>query len=205
MYKNKQGGGEKRKTGAIVMNCNPFTNGHLCLIQNAAKKVEDLYIFVVEENRSYFRFEDRFLMVQEGTWALDNVYVVPSGNWVLSYKTFPAYFEKEDIQEVKIDAKFDLEIFARYIAPKLGITKRFAGEEPIDKITRQYNEQMREVLTLFDIEFEEVPRMRIHNEVVSASRARQCILEEKWEELRYLIPESSYKICRERGYFCKKN
>lgn len=41
------------KTGAIVMNGNPFTKGHRYLIEYAAKNVEKLYIFVVEEDKSY--------------------------------------------------------------------------------------------------------------------------------------------------------
>lgn len=123
--------------GGIVMNCNPFTYGHRHLIEYAAKKVDILYIFVVEEDRSFFKFEDRMQMVKQGTKDLKNVVVVPSGRWVLSYETMPIYFEKAIKQEAQVDASKDLEIFARYIAPPLGITKRFVGEEPTDKVTRQ--------------------------------------------------------------------
>ena len=73
--------------GAIVMNCNPFTYGHQYLIEYAASQVDWLYIFVVEENRSFFLFEDRFNMVKQGTSHLNNVIVVPSGKFVLSYET----------------------------------------------------------------------------------------------------------------------
>ena len=49
--------------GCIVMNCNPFTKGHLALITYAAKSCSLLHIFVVEENRSCFPFADRLLLV----------------------------------------------------------------------------------------------------------------------------------------------
>ena len=137
---------EHCKVGAIVMNCNPFTYGHKYLIEYAARNVDFLYIFVVEENRSFFEFQDRFWMVQEGTKELSNVAVVPSGSWVLSYKTMPVYFEKEYQQDIKVDAYMDLEIFCRYIAPPLGIGTRFVGEEPCDFVTQQYNRQMEKVL-----------------------------------------------------------
>ncbi len=45
------------KSGAIVMNCNPFTKGHRYLIEQALKTVEYLYIFVVEEDKSYLNFK----------------------------------------------------------------------------------------------------------------------------------------------------
>jgi [citrate (pro-3S)-lyase] ligase len=71
--------------------------------------------------------------------------VVPSGKFILSYQTLPVYFEKEQIYQVNVDASADLDIFARYIAPPLGITYRFVGEEPFDEVTRQYNQQMKTV------------------------------------------------------------
>lgn len=46
-------GYEDKKIGAIVMNCNPFTLGHRYLIETASKQVDTLYIFVVEENKSF--------------------------------------------------------------------------------------------------------------------------------------------------------
>lgn len=183
------------KAGAIVMNCNPFTYGHRYLIEYAAARVDLLYIFVVEEDKSFIKFKDRFLMVHKGTEDIGNVVVVPSGKWVLSYKTFAAYFEKEEVQKVEVDARLDLEIFARYIAPQLGITKRFVGQEPFDKVTKQYNEQMKEVLNLFNIEVEEIPRLQLQGEIISASLARRCLKEGKLEMLKKCVPEMSYLVC----------
>lgn len=48
------------KIGAIVMNCNPFTYGHQYLIETAARLVNLLYIFVVEEDKSIFPFSQRY-------------------------------------------------------------------------------------------------------------------------------------------------
>ena len=44
------GTGEGKNRGAIVMNCNPFTKGHLALITYAASRCSLLHIFVVEED-----------------------------------------------------------------------------------------------------------------------------------------------------------
>ncbi len=184
--------------GAVVMNCNPFTYGHQYLIEYAAGKVDLLYIFVVEEDCSDFSFKQRMEMVKMGCGHLNNVCVVPSGSWVLSYDTFSAYFEKSERQEQKVDAWMDLEIFARYIAPPLGITCRFVGEEPTDKVTRQYNEQMKDILADFEIEVEEVPRKEVDGKVISASYVRKCLKNEWIEDIRRFVPESTIRIIKER-------
>ena len=182
--------------GAIVMNCNPFTYGHQYLIEYAAAKVDWLYIFVVEENRSVFSYEDRLELVKKGTEHLSNVIVVPSGKFIVSYETMPIYFEKAKKQEMKVDARLDLEIFARYIAPGLGISKRFVGEEPMDKVTNQYNEQMQEIFELFDLELEVIPRKELGGEVISASGVRKYIAEGTWKQVRELVPETTFEKCR---------
>lgn len=88
----------------------------------------------MEEDASEFSFEERFEMVKSGTMDLKNVAVVPSGKFILSKESFRNYFEKEKIQGV-VDASKDLNFFARYIAERLNISKRFVGEEPFDTVT----------------------------------------------------------------------
>ena len=191
---------ESGTVGAIVMNCNPFTYGHRYLVEYAADRVDFLYVFVVEEDRSLFRFADRFLMVQQGTADIPNVIVVPSGKWIVSYRTFTSYFEKEIKQDVKVDAYGDLEIFARYIAPPLRITQRFVGEEPFDKVTEKYNQQMCEVLGQYNISVKIVERLCVEGRTISATYVRECMREKKWEETRKYLPPTSYKICRQYSY-----
>lgn len=183
--------------GAIVMNANPFTLGHRYLVHFASHMVDKLYIFVVEEDKSFFKFEDRFRMVRKGTEDLANVIVVPSGEWILSYQTMPFYFSKDNLQETKVNAAFDLEIFARYVAPCLGIKKRFVGKEMLDKVTRQYNEQMFEILSLFNLEVIEIPRLKIKDEIVSATKVRKYFAEQDWNKLSNLVPETTIKVCKE--------
>lgn len=169
----------RRNVGAIVMNCNPFTLGHLYLIEYAAKEVDQLFIFVVEEDASFFSFDDRIMLVREGTKHLKNVIVLPSGSFMISKKTFAAYSNKAKLQNEKIDSSLDVEIFANYIAPSLGITIRFAGEEPLDNVTRQYNETMRRILPEHGIEFRTIKRKNQSGEPISASRVRKLLAEKE--------------------------
>lgn len=154
-------------------------------------------MFVVEEDRSKFPYILRKQMVESGVAHLKNVAVVPSGSFILSYTTFTAYFGKEEKQEEKVNARMDLEIFARYIAPPLKITCRFVGEEPVDNVTRQYNEQMKRILNDFDISVTEVPRKETDGKIISASYVRKCAREHRFEEIRKFVPQSTYEILEE--------
>lgn len=189
---------EGQNIGAIVMNCNPMTKGHRYLIEMARKKVDYLYIFVVEEERSEFTFEERFNIVKRETGQLDNVIVVPSGHFILSYTTMPLYFEKEEKVNGELDATNDLRIFGEYIAPSFEISERFVGEEPIDMVTRQYNKEMKKILPIYNIKVTEIPRLSIENVVVSASRVRKLIKEKKWADVQALVTETVYARLRER-------
>ena len=186
------------KIGSIVMNCNPMTNGHLYLINTVRSKVDLLYIFVVEEDKSFFSFTDRLRMVKKETECMENVKVVPSGKFVLSYITMPLYFEKEEKKSAVLDAMADLKIFGSYIAPKLGISVRFVGEEPMDFVTRQYNNRMKDILPQYGIEVVEVPRFQQEGRVVSASLVRKNLKEGKMDIVKELVPSSVYSYLNEK-------
>lgn len=175
--------------GAIVMNGNPFTKGHLHLIEYAARQVDWLYVMVVEEDLSEFRFVDRVRLIRAGTEHLSNVVVVPSGSLVLSRQTMSAYFEKEEWQRYRIDASRDVALFGAYIAPLLSISVRFVGEEPLDAVTRQYNEEMKERLPSYGIKVVEIPRMHSGENIISASLVRRLYEEKNWEMIEKIVPQ----------------
>lgn len=183
---------ESKTIGSIVMNANPFTNGHLYLAQYASKKVDTLIVFVVEEDKSYFSFEDRFKLVKEGLKDIKNIYVFKSSSFIISKETFPDYFSKETINQITIDTSLDVEIFAKLIAKELGIKFRFVGEEPFDMITKQYNESMQKILPKYDVTFIEIPRAKSSQEVISASKVRKYIKEQNFEKIKQIVPKSTY-------------
>ncbi|RKI40747.1 hypothetical protein D7V96_12185 [bacterium D16-59] len=180
------------RTGAIVMNANPFTKGHRYLVEKALEEVGVLYVFVLEENKSDFTFEDRLAMVKVGTADLENVIVLPSGKFIISTTTMPGYFNKETVPFVESDAVNDLELFG-IIAKELNISVRFAGEEPIDLFTNQYNQSMSRILPDYGIRFYEIPRIEMGGQVISASRVRKCIYEKRFEEVKSLVLAPVYE------------
>jgi [citrate (pro-3S)-lyase] ligase len=191
------------RIGAVVMNCNPFTLGHRWLVEYAAQRVRHLYIFAVEEDKSIFPFKDRLELIKQGVEDLQNVTVLPSGKFIISSLTFVDYFNKSELQDRVIDPSQDVRLFAEEIAPVLNISVRFAGEEPFDKVTRQYNETMRRVLPEYGIAFEEIPRKEAGGEVVSASRVRALLEEGAFEEIAYqlerLVPKTTLDYLQTRA------
>ena len=188
---------EKGRKGCIVMNCNPFTNGHLYLIEYAASQVEYLYIFVVQEDKSFFKYDDRYKLVQQGTKHLKNVIVLPSGKFIISAITFPGYFHKEDCKDISIDTSMDIKIFGQYISPALDISVRYAGTEPTDVVTRQYNETMREYLPLYGIEFVQIERKQEKQSVISASMVRRYLKDNDFEKIKILVPKTTYNYLKD--------
>jgi len=187
--------------GAIVMNCNPFTLGHQHIIETCAAQVDWLYVFVVEEDRSVFPFCDRLKLVEQGTTHLPNVGVLPSGSFMISTLTFPEYFRKDDMKELVIDPSADVELFGRYIAPALGITVRFAGEEPLDPITAQYNETMARILPNLGIRFEVLKRKEVDGIPVSASCVRELLSKGEYSEIQKYVPETTMDYLLKRSLY----
>lgn len=183
-----------RRAG-LVVNCNPFTLGHKAVIAKAASENDAVIVLVVSEEKSLFPFDVRIRLVREGLAEYSNVAVLPAGKYVISAATFPGYFTRGDAT-VRAQTKLDAEIFARYIAPALGITRRYVGTEPYCPVTRAYNEAMAEVLPRFGIEVTEMPRLTIDNEAISASKVRQSIKEENWDAVKRMVPDTTWRYLK---------
>lgn len=189
-------GDEHRTVGAIVMNANPFTLGHRALVEYAAARCDVLHLFVVEEDRSLFPTDVRFRLVQEGTADLANVRVHLSGQYMISSATFPTYFLKDGESAAALQSELDITLFASSIAPVLHITRRFAGQEPLDPITGRYNDAMRSILPRYGIEFIEIPRLALSDVPVSASCVRTLIENQQYPEAQMLVPEPTRRMIK---------
>lgn len=188
--------------GVTVVNCNPFTLGHLSLIKRAAALVPRLYVMVVEEDRSLFPFHVRLKLVAEGTAAIPNVTVLPGGPYVISSATFPTYFTRIEAEDEKafseLYAALDAEIFGRHIAPALKASHRFVGTEPYCAVTSVYNKIMMDLLPgggrdRPPVQVHELPRLELEGTAVSASLVRSLIRSGKMMDVRPLVPESTWR------------
>ena len=152
----------------------------------------------MEEDRSVFKFEDRFALAAEGLKDLKNVKVLKSGKFIISTITFPGYFTKESAKQVAVDTSLDLRLFVKYIVPVLGIGTRFVGTEPLCPVTKQYNRAMNEELPKAGVRFVEYDRLELGGEPISASRVRSLIDNKDFEKLEKLVPQSTYKYLRKK-------
>lgn len=177
--------------GAVVVNCNPFTNGHRYLLETAAAQVDNLYVFVVKEDRSIFPFDVRYRLVEEGLRDLGNVQVLDTSRYIVSGATFPTYFLKRDDPVARIQMELDVTLFATQIAPFFGITRRFVGTEPNCKLTDGYNETMRRLLPVYGIELVVVERKQASTGVISASRVRELLAHDDLAQLADYVPATT--------------
>ena len=176
---------------AIVMNANPFTNGHAALLERAATENARVVLFVLSEDCSLVPYDDRLAMVRAAAARYDNVTVVPSGSYMISAATFPSYFLKDDETVTHTHALLDAALFVR-IAQALHITRRYVGEEPFSAATRAYNAALGETLPPAGVELCVMPRAALDGQAISASNVRQLIHDERLEEIRPLVPQTTW-------------
>src|SRR5699024_365029 len=177
--------------GSIVMNCNPMTKGHKYLINQSLKKVDDLIIFVVEEDKSVFPFKDRFNIMKEELKNLDNVELVKGGPYIISQGTFPTYFIKEKDEMLSTYKELEGSIFGDKIAKDLEIDIRFLGSEPEDVVTLAYNNTLKDILECKGIEVIIKSRKELNGEIISASYVRRLLKEGKNKEAYKYLPDST--------------
>ena len=182
------------KKAAIVMNCNPFTLGHRYLIEEAARQSTEVLVFIVEEDKSSFPFIYRYEMVKKGVSHLSNVRVIKGGEYIISEATFPTYFIRKKDEILKAYTTLDASIFGRYFCEALNITKRFIGEEPYCVVTNAYNDALKEILPTYGVEVIEVKRVAFRSDIISASKVRKLIVEGKIEEIKHLVPSSTWEF-----------
>ena len=179
------------RIAAIVMNANPFTNGHRYLVEKAAKENDVVHLFVLSEDLSQFPGAVRLALVKAGTTDLANVHVHPTGDYIISAATFPSYFLREDDDVTTIQARLDARIFKEHIAPALGITKRYVGHEPYSAATAIYNQALQQEFAGAP-QLEIVERLRADGEYISASRVRELIANGNLEAVRPLVPPTTF-------------
>ncbi|EKX95474.1 [citrate (pro-3S)-lyase] ligase [Selenomonas sp. oral taxon 138] len=175
---------------AIVMNANPFTLGHLYLVECAAAESDLLHLFIVSEDASLFPFAVRERLVRAGTAHLSNIVYHATGSYMISQATFPSYFQKDEDAVIRSHAQLDIAVFAR-IAAALSITRRYVGAEQASHVTSLYNETMLHDLPRAGIECRVIPRKEYGGAPISASTVRRAIQTRDMELLPALLPPTT--------------
>lgn len=179
--------------GAIVMNANPFTKGHLHLVEQSSAYCDVVYLFVLSEDRSEFSTAERISLVKAGTQHLSNVVVLPTRDYQVSSATFPSYFLKDRAEAniASVQARLDAQVFKDHIAPALDIHVRFVGEEPFSPVTNIYNQSMQSVFGS-QLQLMILPRLTVDGEVISATNVRKALNKQDFDKLSQLVPATTY-------------
>jgi [citrate (pro-3S)-lyase] ligase len=186
------------ENGAIVVNGNPFTLGHLHLAETAARRVERLYLFVVREDRSVFPFAVRFRLAQEATAHLPNVVVLETSRYAVSAGTFPSYFLRRLDDAALAQMQLDVRLFASVLAPPFSVRARFVGDEPYCATTAAYNRTMEEVLGEYGIAWTQIPRLAQDDAAISASRVRERLGRGDLDGVASWVPPVTMAFLRSR-------
>ncbi|PIE97492.1 MAG: [citrate (pro-3S)-lyase] ligase [Treponema sp.] len=185
------------KIGAIVMNANPFTNGHRFLIDSALKEVDFLFVFAVQSDSSFFSFDERLMLIKQNTRDLKNVAVLPSTDLLISNATFPSYFLKEEKLINKEHAIIDAKMFLKYFVPYFNIKTRFLGAEPLDESTAIYNETLAKILPP-KCEVKIIPRLQENNIFVNATAVRKAFKENSLEGIKGFVSDITYDFLKNK-------
>lgn len=179
------------RTAAVVMNANPFTLGHRYLLETACESADAVHLFVLSENFGPIPAADRKMLAARGTADMEKIILHDSGPYIISAATFPGYFLKDSDEVTLAHAQLDLAVFTR-IAAGMSIGMRFVGDEPFSHVTKMYNQVMCEALPRAGIVCRVIPRLERNGRVLSASAVRQAIHDGKAENVRDMLPESTW-------------
>lgn len=176
-----------QRIAAVVMNANPFTLGHRYLVERASRENDGVHLFVLSEENGPIPAAVRRRLVEEGVRDLENVVIHGTGPYLISSAIFPSYFLKDADEAIRAQAALDGAVFGK-IAAHLGIQRRYLGEEKRSHVTAIYNKVLAGQMDCCV-----VPRLEVGGEAVSASVVRQAIHDGRLEEVRDMLPESTYR------------
>ena len=183
---------ETSDIGCVVINGNPITNGHMHLIEEASINHRMVILFVVEEDKSDFSFEERFSFAYLSTFRLGNVCVIPSSKYIVSQSTFPSYFLKNEEDVINEYCIIDALIFEKYFVKKLHIKKRYVGQEFSNKMIN-YNNTLKNILS---DKLVVIDRIKLDDEIISASKVRELLKSDQLEEALKYIPREIHILIK---------
>ncbi len=186
-------GVSRRAKGSVVINANPLTKGHLHLIDTALEDCGELLVFVVSEDRSFFPFEERFAIIEKALADREGVTVLPSGDYLISFATFPKYFSKQEKNIQKDHAVIDVLTFKQHYMDIFNINVRYVGEEPYSPMTKTYNATMKHYL---GSKLRIIERKTLEATPISASTVRKLLKKNGVEAVRKYVPEATYRYLK---------
>ena len=185
------------KKGCVIINANPMTLGHLYLVEEGAKNHDEFLVFVVSEDLSSFKFEDRVNIIKDATKHLKNVTILPTLSYLVSKVTFPKYFLKEDYLIKDEQTLVDVLVYKEYYKKIFKISQRYLGSEPFSYTTNKYNETL---LSYLPNHITIIERKEKKETPISASLVRKLIKKNHIDKIKDYVPEATFNFLKsEKG------
>lgn len=156
--------------------------------------MDRLFVLVIQDEAGTFTYAERYAMVAEATKDLPNVRVIAAGPFHGTRNTFREYYLKVEPSDIQDSANADIMIFGKFTAKRLGVTRRFLGNEKNNPKMQYYNELAKEKLPAYGVEVTEIPRAEVNGKAISATTARKAASEGDLRTLAETIPESSLRF-----------
>ena len=183
---------EGERVGTITMLGDPFTSGHRYLIETASRKADRLFVLLVEDELGVFSYAERFAMATDATKDLTNVTIVSGGPFQGTRNVFRKGLIKDNPADLEESAKVDIQNYAEVIAPRLGASCCFFGEER-DNPKKSYYDLMKKLLPHYGIEAIELPKAYIDGKAISASATVKAAVEGDLTTLKANVPETTLR------------
>ena len=121
--------------GCIVVDADPLLSAELVLIEQAAARVDKLYVILAGEGRNTFSIETRLQLATLAVTGLANVELIDAGPYLLNEADFPGYFLPTEAARQKLYIEMQSKLLAQHLAPLLSIDKYFINTSMIFECT----------------------------------------------------------------------
>lgn len=144
------------RNAVVLTDADPFTLGHLRLVEGAAGEADTVYVFVRADGPHWLPLSARLELARQSVACIANAVVTDTGPYRLPVDRFPGYFLRPGDDAAKIRVGLEEQVFGRHIAKPFHIQTRVVGVEPPPFTDQSYHAMIQPHLARWDIGLREV-------------------------------------------------
>ncbi len=173
---------------AVLTDADPFTLGHLRLVERAAAEADTVYVVVRADGPHWLPLPTRLELVRQSVAHLANAVVTDTGPYRLPADRFPGYFLRPGDDAVHIRIGLEEHAFGRHLAAPFNIRTRVVGIEPPLLTAQGYHALLRPHLARWKIDLLEIGPSIPRDWWIDTQQVRQALREGKHAALATVLP-----------------
>ena len=177
------------RNAAVLTDADPFTLGHLRLVERAAGEADTVVVFVRADGPHWLPLSVRLELARQSVARIASAVVTDTGPYRLPVDRFPGYFLRpgDDANQIRIGLEEHL--FGRHIAKPFQIRARVVGVDPLQPDGRSYHQMIQPHLARWDIRLLEVgPDDIPAGQWISPRQAREDLRDSDGHVLAQALP-----------------